>query len=164
MDTDGLLQCPYDKNHRIRPSRFPYHLVKCRESNRLVAKELAICPYNARHRVPKQELQLHMATCENKVALELPAFMEPAGAQSAWKSPPCEENWEDEASMSKTTPFICGFSNIQPFDEPINHSQCNTCKCKVSLIAHGELEPLQFNVLQQLFQVLESWWKRDPVD
>uniref|UniRef100_A0A8C5M7J3 CHHC U11-48K-type domain-containing protein n=1 Tax=Leptobrachium leishanense TaxID=445787 RepID=A0A8C5M7J3_9ANUR len=70
IQTDGLLQCPYDINHRIRPSRFPYHLVKCRENNPSAAKFIVACPYNARHRVPKNELDLHMATCGHKVSLD----------------------------------------------------------------------------------------------
>lgn len=30
-DPDRLLQCPFDKNHQIRSSRFPYHIIKCRK-------------------------------------------------------------------------------------------------------------------------------------
>ncbi|KAG9461595.1 hypothetical protein GDO78_016301 [Eleutherodactylus coqui] len=95
MDQEGLLQCPYDKNHMIRPSRFPYHLVKCRENNQHVAKALATCPFNARHRVPKKELDLHMQSCESKCPLEPLPVVEKAEQVSNWQIPPCEENWED---------------------------------------------------------------------
>ncbi|XP_053313708.1 protein D7-like isoform X2 [Spea bombifrons] len=123
MDSEGLLQCPYDKNHMIRPCRFPYHLVKCRENNPSVAKVTATCPYNARHRVPKRELQLHMSTCENRVSLDnLPAMMQPEDASSAWQSPPCEENWEEEESSEAKTPFVLnGFGNVQPYDKSENN-------------------------------------------
>ncbi len=30
-DSDILRQCPYDRNHRVRSSRFEIHLVKCRK-------------------------------------------------------------------------------------------------------------------------------------
>ncbi|KAG8585376.1 hypothetical protein GDO81_005001 [Engystomops pustulosus] len=118
MDSEGLLQCPYDKNHMIRPSRFPYHLVKCRENNRHVAKVLATCPFNARHRVPKQELELHMQTCESKCPLEpFPdeAVMQKAEHFSSWQSPPCEENWDEDYS-SAPKPFVLNeFGNYQPY-------------------------------------------------
>ncbi|XP_053147293.1 gametocyte-specific factor 1 isoform X2 [Hemicordylus capensis] len=98
MDPERLVQCPYDKNHQIRASRFPYHLVKCRQNNQKIARALATCPYNARHRVPKQELSLHIATCENKVSPEVNV----AGSTQkndikesmAWQCPPPEEDWE----------------------------------------------------------------------
>ncbi|KAM4796691.1 gametocyte-specific factor 1 [Rhinophrynus dorsalis] len=118
MDSDGLLQCPYDKNHMIRPSRFPYHLVKCRENNPAMAKVLATCPYNARHRMPKTELQLHMSTCENKVPIApLPAvIMHQEEEYSTWERPPCEENWDDEDPRSVATPFVLNeFTTRKPY-------------------------------------------------
>lgn len=30
-DPDRLVQCPYDPNHMIRQSRFPYHVLKCKK-------------------------------------------------------------------------------------------------------------------------------------
>lgn len=30
-DPNRLVQCPYDKNHQIRASRFPFHVLKCRK-------------------------------------------------------------------------------------------------------------------------------------
>ncbi|KAH0628989.1 hypothetical protein JD844_010693 [Phrynosoma platyrhinos] len=70
MDPETLMQCPYDKNHKIRACRFPYHLVKCRQNNQSVAKQLVTCPYNARHRIPKEQFNLHIETCEHKVSIE----------------------------------------------------------------------------------------------
>ncbi|OCT95855.1 hypothetical protein XELAEV_18013545mg [Xenopus laevis] len=120
MEFDELMQCPYDKNHMIRPSRFPYHLVKCRENNRAAAKILATCPYNARHRVPKQELDLHMASCEYRVTMEpiSAAFSHQKVETSTWQSPPCEEVWEtDEDPVSRPKPFILNdFTPSQPFN------------------------------------------------
>uniref|UniRef100_A0A8C5S538 CHHC U11-48K-type domain-containing protein n=1 Tax=Laticauda laticaudata TaxID=8630 RepID=A0A8C5S538_LATLA len=71
MDPERLVQCPYDKNHQIRASRFPYHLVKCKENNGKIARKLATCPYNARHRIPKEEFNSHLENCENKIALDV---------------------------------------------------------------------------------------------
>jgi len=33
-EPEKLMQCPYDKNHQIRPCRFPYHIIKCRKVER----------------------------------------------------------------------------------------------------------------------------------
>ncbi|XP_030054175.1 uncharacterized protein LOC115466794 isoform X2 [Microcaecilia unicolor] len=114
MEPETLVQCPYDKNHHIRPSRLPYHLVKCRENNPQIAKMLATCPYNARHRVPKQELKLHISTCADRSDPELFEEIsikpkeEVSDPPSFWKSPPCEENWD--ADEEPVSPFILGVS------------------------------------------------------
>nr|XP_056705482.1 gametocyte-specific factor 1 [Euleptes europaea] len=116
MDPERLIQCPYDKNHQIRACRFPYHLVKCRENNKKIAKELATCPYNARHRVPRQELSLHIATCENKVSQELEgaasAFTARTREVTAFQSPPSQEDWEADAVEAPAPPFVFGASRI----------------------------------------------------
>uniref|UniRef100_A0A3P8SB64 CHHC U11-48K-type domain-containing protein n=1 Tax=Amphiprion percula TaxID=161767 RepID=A0A3P8SB64_AMPPE len=65
-DPNRLLQCPYDKSHQIRASRFPYHIIKCRKNHPELASELRACPFNARHLVPKHELAHHTETCENR--------------------------------------------------------------------------------------------------
>nr|XP_006131198.1 gametocyte-specific factor 1-like isoform X1 [Pelodiscus sinensis] len=116
MDPERLMLCPYDKNHQIRASRFPYHLVKCRENNKKIAKELATCPYNARHKVPKRELQLHISTCTDNTAPEL--FSGTAMTFSpkkdwketprSWQGPPCQEDWEADADAAATSPFVLG--------------------------------------------------------
>ncbi|XP_039369676.1 gametocyte-specific factor 1-like isoform X1 [Mauremys reevesii] len=118
MDPERLIQCPYDKNHQIRASRFPYHLVKCGENNKKRAKELATCPYNARHRVPKRELQLHISTCTDNRAPELfsgtsmtfSPKQELKETPRSWQCPPCQEDWEADADESAaSSPFVLGF-------------------------------------------------------
>ncbi|XP_068774903.1 gametocyte-specific factor 1-like isoform X8 [Struthio camelus] len=70
LDPERLVQCPYNKHHRIRACRFPYHLVKCRKSYPQVAKELATCPFNARHLVPQADLRDHISNCRDKRPVE----------------------------------------------------------------------------------------------
>ncbi|XP_015276960.1 PREDICTED: gametocyte-specific factor 1-like [Gekko japonicus] len=114
MDPERLLQCPYDKNHQIRACRFPYHLVKCRENNKKIAKELATCPYNARHRVPRQELNLHIASCESKMAQELEEGNSHNKTKeiTAFQCPPSQENWEADAEEFPARPFVFGKSYL----------------------------------------------------
>uniref|UniRef100_A0A8D2NHD7 CHHC U11-48K-type domain-containing protein n=1 Tax=Zonotrichia albicollis TaxID=44394 RepID=A0A8D2NHD7_ZONAL len=66
MDPERLIQCPLVKHHWIRARRFPYHLVKCKESNPEIAKKLATCPFNARHLVPQADLSNHIMKCNDK--------------------------------------------------------------------------------------------------
>ncbi|XP_067391146.1 gametocyte-specific factor 1-like [Emydura macquarii macquarii] len=117
MDPERLIQCPYDKNHQIRACRFPYHLVKCRENNEKIAKELATCPYNARHKVSKQELQLHISTCTDNSGPELFSVTSmPFGPKKeqketprSWQCPPCQEDWEADAQeCAAASPFVLG--------------------------------------------------------
>ncbi|XP_070791097.1 gametocyte-specific factor 1-like [Pituophis catenifer annectens] len=114
MDPERLVQCPYDKNHQIRASRFPYHLVKCKENNEKIAKKLATCPYNARHRIPKEEFNFHLENCENKIALDVSngasnlnmGIKEVTGAQC----PPSQEDWEADADKCPAPLFVFGKS------------------------------------------------------
>uniref|UniRef100_A0A665SXN9 Zgc:56699 n=1 Tax=Echeneis naucrates TaxID=173247 RepID=A0A665SXN9_ECHNA len=69
-DQDKILQCPFDKNHKMRASRFPYHLIKCRKNHPKLASELKPCPFNARHLVPGHEMTHHIETCQNRISVE----------------------------------------------------------------------------------------------
>ncbi|CAM4608744.1 unnamed protein product [Lepidochelys kempii] len=40
LDPERLIQCPYDKYHRIRACWFPYHLIKCRKAPHSVTIEV----------------------------------------------------------------------------------------------------------------------------
>lgn len=114
-DPQALVQCPYDKSHRVRVARLPYHLVKCERNNPQVARQLAICPFNARHRVPHAELQRHLASCPDRRPMDVPleAPMKPGAdgkspeAPAAWQSPPCQEDWDAELEgLEDAPPFI----------------------------------------------------------
>ncbi|NXA14636.1 GTSF1 factor, partial [Sapayoa aenigma] len=101
LDPEKLIQCPFDKHHQIRASRFPYHLVKCKENNPEIAKKLATCPFNARHLVPRAHLSDHIMKCSDKAFMEQDGVcgsFEPLQEQlkngSTWQAPPCEEDWE----------------------------------------------------------------------
>ncbi|XP_069735602.1 gametocyte-specific factor 1 isoform X2 [Phaenicophaeus curvirostris] len=115
MDPQALVQCPYDKNHRVRVSRLPYHLVKCQQNNPDVARTLVTCPFNARHRVPRQQLHSHMAFCPDQLQPSLSPELgtslsqrgqEPKGPV-AQPAPPWEEDWEAEVeNLEERPPFI----------------------------------------------------------
>ncbi|NWY36379.1 GTSF1 factor, partial [Sylvia atricapilla] len=101
LDPERLIQCPLVKHHQIRARRFPYHLVKCKESNPEIAKKLATCPFNARHLVPRADLSDHIVKCNDKAFMEqdvVSRFREPPQDQqkngSTWQAPPCGEDWE----------------------------------------------------------------------
>ncbi|XP_024130250.1 gametocyte-specific factor 1-like [Oryzias melastigma] len=108
-DPDKILQCPYDKNHQIRNSRFPFHILKCRKNHPKLAKELRACPFNARHLIPKQELAQHIEMCENRRS---PEESEGKDEDFAWRVPvlpqenPCKtEDWDMEAD-DHVAPFV----------------------------------------------------------
>uniref|UniRef100_A0A8C5M4V7 CHHC U11-48K-type domain-containing protein n=1 Tax=Leptobrachium leishanense TaxID=445787 RepID=A0A8C5M4V7_9ANUR len=90
MDSEELVQCPYDKNHKIRRHRLQYHIVKCRENN--LKADMRACPFNARHVVPRRDYELHKSTCPDKVSLDDLHVAVPS--EPVWQSPPCEENWD----------------------------------------------------------------------
>uniref|UniRef100_A0A8C6ZY95 Gametocyte specific factor 1 n=1 Tax=Nothoprocta perdicaria TaxID=30464 RepID=A0A8C6ZY95_NOTPE len=99
LDPERLVQCPYDKHHRIRARRFPYHLVKCRKSYPQVAEELSTCPFNARHLVPQADLRDHISNCNDKRFIEeeigkRATHLRQMNSVSTWQAPPCDEDWD----------------------------------------------------------------------
>ncbi|XP_072512479.1 gametocyte-specific factor 1 [Salminus brasiliensis] len=116
-DPNKMLQCPYDKNHQIRASRFPFHILKCRKNHPKLASELKTCPFNAKHLMPKHELSHHIENCEDRHSLSiedesnierLQKFQVPV---STWTNPTsAEEDWEKEVDDQAAT-FVWGVSN-----------------------------------------------------
>ncbi|NXF12172.1 GTSF1 factor, partial [Smithornis capensis] len=101
LDPERLIQCPFNKHHQIRASRFPYHLVKCKENNPEIAKTLATCPFNARHLVPRADLRHHIINCSSRAFVEQDVVsgsfespQEQVKNGSTWQAPPCDEDWE----------------------------------------------------------------------
>ncbi|XP_067837909.1 gametocyte-specific factor 1-like [Heptranchias perlo] len=118
MDSNQLLVCPYDQSHRIRSSRFPYHLVKCRNNHPELARTIKICPFNARHRIHKPEFKHHLLHCEdgksategNGQGTESKYSFDPtnfAPQPDNGERLPCAENW-DEGEDEASSPFIFG--------------------------------------------------------
>ncbi|RVE70932.1 hypothetical protein OJAV_G00069520 [Oryzias javanicus] len=122
-DPDKILQCPYDKNHQIRNSRFPYHILKCKKNHPKLAEELKACPFNARHLIPKQELARHIKMCEDRKGSEESESKDEA---YAWHVPvpkrenPCKtEDWDMEAD-DHVAPFVWGVKPKMD-KQPINN-------------------------------------------
>jgi hypothetical protein len=67
-DPESLVQCPYDKIHRIRLKRLPYHLQKCRRNYK--GERFLVCPFNARHELPRLEYEHHLVHCEDRHIIE----------------------------------------------------------------------------------------------
>uniref|UniRef100_U3JYT7 CHHC U11-48K-type domain-containing protein n=1 Tax=Ficedula albicollis TaxID=59894 RepID=U3JYT7_FICAL len=116
LDPERLIQCPLVKHHVIRARRFPYHLVKCKESNPEIAKKLATCPFNARHLVPQEDLSEHIMKCNDKAFVEQDVGKRPLctlGTEppqeqlndgSKWQAPPCAEDWETGEELPHLLP------------------------------------------------------------
>lgn len=58
MENQELLECPYDKNHRILRNRMQVHLGKCRRNHANVPK--VMCPFNVTHVLNKPELEVNL--------------------------------------------------------------------------------------------------------
>jgi len=62
--TEKLVQCPYDKLHKVREDRLQFHLIKCKRQNQ--DKDFVICPFNTTHHMPKDEYDKHAEICPDK--------------------------------------------------------------------------------------------------
>ena len=56
MADQNLLECPYDKTHRILKHRMQVHLIKCRRNH--PNEEKVACPFNTTHILNKEELEV----------------------------------------------------------------------------------------------------------
>ncbi|XP_061590705.1 gametocyte-specific factor 1 [Cololabis saira] len=116
-DPDKLVQCPFDKNHKIRVCRFPYHLMKCRKNHPKLASELKTCPFNARHLVHKHELAHHTQTCEDRISVDAEDAERKNGhcnwhvPVSTWVNSSATEDWDKEADEFPT-PFVWGVNTV----------------------------------------------------
>ncbi|CAG7828367.1 unnamed protein product [Allacma fusca] len=67
-----LVQCPYDKSHRVLPDRMCNHIARCRTNhkNKLQARGLSEryinCPWDEFHIIPEIEGAYHSAQCPNR--------------------------------------------------------------------------------------------------
>ncbi|XP_068161702.1 gametocyte-specific factor 1-like [Antennarius striatus] len=111
-DPDKLRQCPFDKSHQIRASRFPYHLIKCRNNHPKLARELKTCPFSACHLVPEHELRHHIETCKHRKPDQQDCegstgFCKSRAPVRTWVNPNLTEDWE-EAADGPVGPFVFG--------------------------------------------------------
>ncbi|KAM9856139.1 gametocyte-specific factor 1-like [Aulostomus maculatus] len=128
-DPDRLLQCPFDKNHHIRASRFPFHIIKCRKNHPKLASELETCPYNARHLVPKHKMKRHTEICEDRVPVDAD-HDEDENKHRGWKvpvrnwgAPEMIEDWDKEEDQT-AAPFVwreCKILNSNQETRPPNN-------------------------------------------
>ncbi|XP_065085672.1 gametocyte-specific factor 1 homolog [Ochlerotatus camptorhynchus] len=63
-----LLQCPYEKAHRIQAHAMSKHLFKCRKNH--PHQKFVSCPFNESHRVAAPELKIHTQQCEDRASFE----------------------------------------------------------------------------------------------
>ncbi|XP_054166491.1 uncharacterized protein LOC128963964 [Oppia nitens] len=63
----GLRLCPYDKNHKVKTSRYQQHISKCAKRHE-ISNPLEECPFNAGHRFPKDQIRQHMLRCPDSLS------------------------------------------------------------------------------------------------
>lgn len=64
---DSIVDCRYNKNHRIRQSRLLIHEQKCPDKK---CSKMVNCPYNPRHKVSFLKFENHKKTCPDKPHLD----------------------------------------------------------------------------------------------
>jgi hypothetical protein len=60
LHSDGLVECPYDKSHRIAVRNQIKHIIECEKNSK---SKFSICIYNALHRMPRNQFAQHLNTC-----------------------------------------------------------------------------------------------------
>src|SRR6185437_4325518 len=55
-----LKTCPYNKVHKVKPSRYQIHIAQCRK---LYDNHLVDCPFDYNHKIPRGEMDAHKLSC-----------------------------------------------------------------------------------------------------
>ncbi|XP_062562668.1 gametocyte-specific factor 1 homolog [Armigeres subalbatus] len=63
-----LLECPYEKAHRIQAHAMSKHLFKCRKNH--PNQKFVTCPFNESHRIAAPEIKFHTQNCEDRAAFD----------------------------------------------------------------------------------------------
>lgn len=58
-----LLDCPYDRSHKIAPRRQQFHVKSCPSQFKSSASCMTTCRYNSGHIVRKDQMDLHLSRC-----------------------------------------------------------------------------------------------------
>lgn len=69
MGYGTLLECPYNKSHRVQATAMARHLFKCRKMH--PNTEFVTCPFNHAHKVAAPELKMHTATCDDRANFDM---------------------------------------------------------------------------------------------
>ncbi|XP_062539702.1 serine/arginine repetitive matrix protein 2-like [Armigeres subalbatus] len=69
MGYGTLLECPYNKSHRVQATAMARHLFKCRKMHPNI--EFVTCPFNHAHKVAEPELKMHTANCEDRANFDM---------------------------------------------------------------------------------------------
>ena len=111
-DWERTITCPYNPSHQITVERIQWHLVKCRKS--YPSSDHVICPFNASHHVPRPEKEYHMSVCSDRKMVEMEKYSLRSHSVLHQQGnvnlpppvvsdlPPCEEDWEKEATVRKS--------------------------------------------------------------
>lgn len=57
-----LVECPFDKNHKVKDSRLQYHITRCIKQH----PGFEVCPFDATHRLKKPEMIRHILQCPSR--------------------------------------------------------------------------------------------------
>lgn len=102
MGYGTLLECPYNKSHRVQATAMARHLFKCRKM--YPNTEFVTCPFNHAHKVAEPELKMHAATCEDRANFDMYKYCITTAAathQSATQEPELIYNDEDPIAPQK---------------------------------------------------------------
>ncbi|KAL9880993.1 uncharacterized protein LOC119633344 [Glossina fuscipes] len=94
-DEDDMVECPYNKVHRMLRKRLAKHLIKCRVNH--PDAELQKCPFNNTHLVPEPEFVNHVTNCPNRKLISNYICVPVAKLEERPQHKPVEtdENWDD---------------------------------------------------------------------
>ncbi|KAM7348285.1 uncharacterized protein ACRADG_007678 [Cochliomyia hominivorax] len=96
LSDDDMVECPYNKTHRMLRRRLQSHLIKCRLNYPDV--ELRKCPFNITHLIPEPEFTHHATNCPDRKLITQYKYNapEPKEEEGPKHAPiECDEDWDD---------------------------------------------------------------------
>ncbi|XP_017126792.1 gametocyte-specific factor 1 homolog [Drosophila elegans] len=113
-DESDMVNCPYNKEHKMLRKKLQQHILKCRVIYKDTV-QLMICPFNKAHLIPEPELYQHTKSCEDRKIIV--QYQTSAAAvlteDTRHAKIESEENWDDDEDVPDYNPQVyCSQANI----------------------------------------------------
>ncbi|KAH8328355.1 hypothetical protein KR067_008456 [Drosophila pandora] len=108
-----MVNCPYNKEHKMLRKKLQQHILKCRELYKDTV-ELKVCPFNKIHLIPEPEFFQHVKFCvDRKIIVQYQTSAAAVLDQDTRHAKiECEENWDDVNEPDYDPQAYCSNANI----------------------------------------------------
>ncbi|KAH8420628.1 hypothetical protein KR009_012416 [Drosophila setifemur] len=104
-DLEKYVLCPYDRAHRLLPTRLSWHLNRCSRNH--PKSKMVRCPFNITHVHSVPDMQKHVIECPSRTKFEnyvRPDKMPPVEPKPGQFVVESSEDWDNESPVKTYNP------------------------------------------------------------